>query len=272
MMTGEPHLTKASFAELLDHPPVTTVRNHKSRRRPPAADLALLVDPPHLRGISGRDQRREALAAHFADLHRLGHALEPIGAVGQPAQLLGTVEAHGATARYVEGATGQKRLAAARQRHQPRRDRLGQPFHLERLGAALDVLGPVLVQHDFAEMDPDTGLDLAAVILRQPPQRPVVAEGVEGGFEGALEEQQEAVGLVDLPPLVIGQEVPGETVVTPKKFRSGSVAELLHQPRAVDQVADQQRLQDRAVRRRISSRPRSSRHGFPFERIYRLLV
>ncbi len=64
-------------------------------------------------------------------------------------------------------------------------------------------------------------------------------------MHGPIEEQQEAVGLVDLPAIVHFQQVTGHAIVATKKPRRAFVSELLDQPRASYQIADQQCPQNR---------------------------
>ena len=132
-----------------------------------AGDRRLFDDPPDLRRA---DRRLEPLAADLEDLDRLGDALEQVAAVRQPGQPLLVEGTHGAATRDVECTTGEQRLTAFGQRHEPSGRRLGQTLDLERLGAAGDVLWRVLVQQHLTEMNACPGLDPAAFLVRQPAQ------------------------------------------------------------------------------------------------------
>ena len=68
----------------------------------------------------------------------------------------------------------------------------------------------------------------------------------EYGIPWPLEEQKEPVGFVDLPTLVDLQKIPGQTVVMAAESCSGLVTHSRDQPRAIDEITDQQRLEHRA--------------------------
>jgi hypothetical protein len=96
---------------------------------------------------------------------------------------------------------------------------------------------------------------------RRLPQRvdPVlVGEREADGLDRALEEQQEAVALVDLAAPVRLQQLPGGAVVADEQRGGSLVPDPLHETRARDQIADQQRA-DRSRRsgaRRQVAQPR----------------
>ena len=61
-----------------------------------------------------------------------------------------------------------------------------------------------------------------------------------GGGDRGLEQQQHAVGLVDLLPVPLAQQVARQAVVPGRELRVGLVAQLLVERGAVDQVGQQQ--------------------------------
>jgi hypothetical protein len=144
------------------------------------------------------------------------------------------------------GRCREQRLAAASDRHDARGDRLGNAFDLERLGAAGDVVGGVLAQDRRADMQADAGGDAR----RQRRQSAMVGKREGDGVAGALEEDQHAVGLVDLPALAGGEEVACEPVVGGPDLGHGAVAVLLGEPGAVDDVGQQEGLDNSHVARR----------------------
>ncbi len=160
-MAGEPHLAESAFAELGLEPPVVAQGDALADRRAPAEDGVPLVQAAHRRRRCRRPQRRLALEADLVDLHRLRHALDLVGAVGQPAQarILGLV-AHRGAAGDVEDAPGEQGLARRGKGGQPRGRRLGQAFDLERPGAAGDVRGRIGAQDHLAEVDAGAGGEL----------------------------------------------------------------------------------------------------------------
>jgi hypothetical protein len=130
----------------------------------------------------------------------------------------------------------QQRLAGGGDRHHARRDRLRDPFDLERLGAARDVGGVVRAQAHR----PDVQAHARAQPRVDRRQRAVVVERVAERVRGAVEEQQKAVALVDLAPAPGAQPLARGTVVRgPQRARRG-VAERLGQPRAVDEIGQEE--------------------------------
>ena len=101
-------------------------------------------------------------------------------------------------------------LPAARERHHARGGGLGQAVDLQRLGAARHVLGAVLAQDD--RPDVQTGARLQR--HRQRGERAVVAPARSCTASAArVEQQQHAVGLVDLAPAPLRQQVARHAVV-----------------------------------------------------------
>jgi hypothetical protein len=71
--------------------------------------------------------------------------------------------------------------------------------------------------------------------------RRVIVQHVAGGVGGGVEEQQEAVGAVDLAPVVAAQQVARPPVVLGPQGEGALVAEALCRQRAVDGIGEQQR-------------------------------
>jgi hypothetical protein len=148
----------------------------------------------------------------------------------------------------VEGGAREQDAAGARERGHARGDALRQPLDLERLGAPPHVGVAVLAQHDLAEVDARARAERNARLLPERMDAALVVEREAHGLDRPLEEQQEAVALVDLAPLVRAQELARGAVVSRKEVGRGLVPRSLHEARAGDQVADQQRA-DRRGRR-----------------------
>ena len=83
-------------------------------------------------------------------------------------------------------------------------------------------------------MQPDPGAE------REVRDGPVIGEGVAGGVRGLLEEQEEAVGAVDLEAAVTREQVARPAVVRGPDPRRLGVAEALDQKRAVDEVDEEE--------------------------------
>jgi hypothetical protein len=84
----------------------------------------------------------------------------------------------------------------------------------------------------------DLGAELA--------QAGLIREGEADGLDGPLEQQQEAVALVDLAALEEGQQVPRDAVVARQQLGCGDIADALDEAGARDEVAQQQRADRRA--------------------------
>jgi hypothetical protein len=137
------------------------------------------------------------------------------------------------------GVGAQQRLPAEGDRHHPCGDRQRQAVDLDRLGAAGNVGGAVLAQRHRADMQAGTGLE------RQPEcgQCAMVGQRVADRIGGPVEQQQHAVGLVDLAAAPDRQQVARGPVVGGPECRHRGVAERLGQPGAVDDIGQQQGVQ-----------------------------
>ena len=157
----------------------------------------------------------------------------------------------------------EQRLAAAGERHHPRRDRLGQALDLERLGAAGDVVGGVLAQ----DHRPDVQADARHQRHRQRRQRAVVLHRVADRVGAVVEQQQHAVGLVDLAAAPRRQQGARDPVVRGPDLGHRGIAELLGHLRAVDDIRQQQGLdlthRHPPMQPRDSKRHRSWRRSLP---------
>ncbi len=118
---------------------------------------------------------------------------------------------------------------------------LASPSTSSRLRAARHVLRRVLAKHDLAQVDADPGGHLRIERAAELAQPGLIGQRETDGLDGPLEQQQEAVALVDLPAVEGGQEVPRDAVVTRQQIGSGRVADPLDELRAGDEIAQQQR-------------------------------
>jgi hypothetical protein len=73
--------------------------------------------------------------------------------------------------------------------------------------------------------------------------RPLVIQRERGGLDGTLEQQQEAVGLVDLAALVLFHQRAREAIVLADDVGGALVAHALDQRGGIGDVADHQRAQ-----------------------------
>ena len=128
----------------------------------------------------------------------------------------------------------EQRLPAAGERHDARGERRGEALDLRAVGAAGDVLGRVLAQRDWADMQADPGGE------REIGKCVVVGERVAGGVGRVVEQQEEAVGAVDLAAVVACEEIAGPAVVLGPDLRRAGVAEALDQTRAVHDVGEEE--------------------------------
>ena len=143
-----------------------------------------------------------------------------------------------ARAERFAGGGRQQRLAPARKGHHPGRDRLGQAFDLERLRAARDVVGRVLSQDHRSDVQAGARRDRS----RQRRQGSVVRHRVADRVCAVVEQQQHAVGLVDLAPVPGPEQRARDSVVRCPDLGHRAVAELLGQAGAVHDVRQQQGL------------------------------
>jgi hypothetical protein len=139
-----------------------------------------------------------------------------------------------------------ERLAAARERHDARRDRLGDALDLDRLGAARNVGRIVLAQRHRADMDAGASEEA------ERRDRVVVRERERRRLRGVGEEEEEAVAVVDLAAAVAGEEGARGAIVLGEDARRARVAEPLDERGAVDQIGEKQRVRVHATASRTS--------------------
>ena len=219
---GEPRLAGAALAEQGDEPRAFVEVARDRLQVGAAADegvafcrqmardlahrlpqVAAAHDAVRLVGVG---RRREAAVRHGAELEhldRLVDALQPVVAVA--ADLRRRVEA-GAFERLPRR-RAEQRLPAAGHGHHPGGERLREAFDLDRLRAERDVVGGRLAQHDRADMQ------AGACREAELGHRRVIVQRIARGIGGGVEEQQEAVGAVDLAPVVAAQQVARPAVV-----------------------------------------------------------
>jgi hypothetical protein len=69
----------------------------------------------------------------------------------------------------------------------------------------------------------------------------MICHRIEHGVERSLEEQKEAIRLVDLDAMVILEEISSEAVMTAEQTGGVGIADAPDDCRAADQIADQER-------------------------------
>ena len=131
---------------------------------------------------------------------------------------------------------GQQRLPTMGDGHDSGRCRLGQAVHLQRLGAASDIVGAVLPQDDRPDMQAGACLQGG----RHRGQCTVVGHGVLDCLVRLLEQQQHPVGLVDLAPVPGGQQVARDAVMRGPDLGHCRVADLFRQLGAVDHIGQEE--------------------------------
>ena len=202
------------------------VVRHVGERPPRAAGLH---DAVALGGVVRRLERRPTGASRLVHLDRLVDALQPVVAVVLP---LRAVDA-ALRQRLARGGGGED-LAAGGHRHHACRERLRQPFHLQRLGAARHVVGRRGAQRHRPDVQADP--------RRQAERTHVVLVGKREAQRrgGIVEKHEEAVGGVDLAPALAAQEVARAAVVLGPQHPRALVAQALRDERAVDDVGEEQ--------------------------------
>ena len=131
--------------------------------------------------------------------------------------------------------TGEQRLAAQRRGHHPGRDRLGQPVHVESLGAGGHVVGAALAHPERADVD-------AGPRDERQTERgdgAVVGECETRGVGGGIEHSKQAVGLFDLAATPCAQQVARGAIVGDPVRGHGGVAQGFGDAGAVDHVGQQ---------------------------------
>jgi hypothetical protein len=111
------------------------------------------------------------------------------------------------------GLRGEQQLVGSGEAHDPGRQGLGDAIQLDGLGAPCDVFGRVLAQHHRAQVQARPGRQPAVEGVGELGEGVEVAQGIADRVVDRLEDQQEAVGLVDLAAAVGREQVAGHPVV-----------------------------------------------------------
>ena len=214
------------------------------RRPPPQRQFA-----PRLVSRFGRAQRRQPRHPDLMHQHRRRHALEPVAAVHQPAQLRPGVTqfAGGALGQVLRHARHQD-LARQGESHQACRHRLREALELERLRAGQHVAGRVRPHHHVADVHADARLQRQSVLAADVEQAALVAQREIERLDRSLEDRQHAVGLVDQLAVAQRHQLPQHHVVALQQRRRALVAEPFDHRGGVDDVAQQHRAQHRRRR------------------------
>ena len=186
-------------------------------------EVALLDDAISL-GVVGRRHHDLLAVGHLEQLDRLRDPVqEPV-----PVRL-DTVRHD---AQRPPGVLAEKRLATNRGRHDARHHRQPDAVDLDRLRAPRDVLQGIGPKADLAEMDARPRLDPEPSLAK----RVVVRQRVSDGVAHRIEQQQHAVGLVDLPAAPHDCQIARHPVVCRPQGRRGVFVEALGQSRALDDI------------------------------------
>jgi len=188
--------------------------------------IALQRDAIGLVGVGRRHERRVAVG----DLEQLDRVREAL----QPPVTVGLKPPRARVQRRLRR-RGEQDLPAQRDRHHAARDHLRDALDLERLRAARDVVRSVRAQPDRADVQP--GARRQRRLERT--QRALTGQRVADGVVGGVEEQQHAVGLVDLAPAPLRQQVARHPVMRPPDLGHRQVTQRLRQLGAVDHVGQQ---------------------------------
>ncbi len=208
---------------------------------------AILFRAPRLLRAGRRRQRCVPGRCDLADLDGVLDPGQAIAHMHGPAQERRILHADRGASCEIVGRTREENAAVPGKRHDPRRDRLGQSLHLQRLRAARHVFRRVLAKHDLAQVDADPGGHFRIERAAELAQPGLIGQRETDGLDGPLEQQQEAVALVDLSAVECGQEVPRDAVVTCQQIGSDGVADPLDELGAGDEIAQQERA-DRGSR------------------------
>src|SRR4249919_696838 len=230
------------------------------RRTPPQRNVA-----PGLGRVGRCAQRRDTRLAHLEDLLGLGYALETPAAPRFPRQVLAAFAefARGAV-RQRFGNGGEQDLPGACHRHQARGHGFGQSFHFQRLGADAHGFGAVSPGQHFADMQADAGAQVDVALVAQLDQAAGVIEGEAEAVDGALEQQQHAIGTIDQATAPLLLQLQDEAVVGAEQIAGRRVTEAFDQAGGIDEIGQQQRAQ----LRRVVGRARC-RLGGRIERLHR---
>ena len=178
----------------------------------------------------GRRCEGVAVAAEFEDRDRRVNTFEPVMAV------VFDQAAFGQGREGVARALAHQGLAAARQRHDARGQRLGQAFGFDGLGAARDLPSRVAAQDQRADMQayPRGQTQLVHGL--------VVGVGITRGLGDVGKDQEEAVAAVDLLAAMCNQQLTRAAVVCDPQRRGLHITQPLQQRRAGDHIGEEQRV------------------------------
>ena len=109
-----------------------------------------------------------------------------------------------------------------------------QAFDLDRLRAQRDVVVGAFAQHDRADVHSGARREADLGHLR------VIVERITRSVGGGLEQQEQAVGAVDLAAVVLAKQIARPPVVLGPQGSSALVAQPLRGRRAVDDIGEQQ--------------------------------
>ncbi len=214
------------------------------QRLPPQRQVAARL------GVGARHaQRRRTDLAHFDHFLHHRHALEAPAPVRFPQQARATLaQCIGGTAGQRFGHRRQQDLAGAGQHHQARRHRLGQAFHLHRLGTGTDRLGTVLPGQHVAHVQAGARAQFNRALLAQRVQFALVVQGEAQCVDGALEQHEQAIGAIDqlaVPALLQHQY---QAIVFLEQACRRHIADPLDQLQRITQIGEQQGAQLWAMR------------------------
>jgi hypothetical protein len=96
-------------------------------------------------------------------------------------------------------------------------------------------------------MDTDARLERDGLTLPQLSKLSLVLEREADRAYRSLEQEQEAIGLVDFATAAALQQIAAQTIMLAHEFGRALIAQFLHDRRALGQIADQQCEQHRRV-------------------------
>ncbi len=178
---------------------------------------------PGLRRIRRRQVRRLPRCPRLEDLDRLADATQQVLAVRIPHDVLGLDPVRSGSAE--ERSTGTGRA------HQASRDHLRDALDLDRLRAALDVLPAVRAEDHVAHMDARARAqrDLAQKLGRQRLEPRVVGTDPAERRARILEQEEEAIGLVDLAAALLPEDLSREPIVLREELCRAQIPQRRHE-------------------------------------------
>lgn len=216
-------------------------RFHGQHHRPPP-DRCLAM---RLAGPGRRFQRRDPRLADLENRHRFGNALEQVSPMRAPGDRACLVKFVDGTMGDAVGDAGQQDLSRQRQAHETGSERLDQTLDFQRLGALGDIFRRVLPDHDIADMDAGTCRQLDSLAFGEFLECALVSECEGHGLDRPLEHGQKTVGLVDLQPVVLANQIAHPPVVPADDLCRLMIAQAFDQCRRFGQIADHERAQQR---------------------------